>query len=108
MHLRTILVPVLGLAVMVLSGCSSGPSESDIENALKSSVNNEPDHYSADEKANIATLKVKKVDCKSDDVRGFICKIEQKTEKSMADGKNVRIQTVRMIKGSAGWTVEPL
>ena len=106
MNLSKILVPLIGLAVMLLSGCSSEPSESDIENALKAQAADP--RFSTDAKAILATIKVKKLGCKPDDVTGYICTIEEKTEKAGFDGKKVRIERARMIKGSEGWTIQPL
>ncbi len=105
MHLRTILVPVLSLTVMVLSGCTNGPSESDIEKAVKAQANDP--NISPMDKDLLATIKVKKLGCK-EDVSGYICDIETDNEKVGHDGKKAHIFSARMIKGSAGWTIQPL
>ena len=108
MKLPKILVPVICLGAMVLSSCSSssGPSESEIEKSFKSALKSSSPVFTEEDNRILASIKVKKLGCKTDNASDYNCDIEVKSEKPGPGGKNAETISVPMVKGSAGWIIK--
>jgi len=110
---------VAAVLILILTGCSSEPSASDIESAVKKSVDDS--NKAAVEMATafagakavesmkdaIPQAKVnsaKKVGCKEDGKDAYKCDIELDGEQPMM-GRVQKIVPMRFVKGSNGWVV---
>lgn len=100
------------LAVLPLAGCSSGPSESEMNEAVRKKVDRNNKQLEAAVggalgSANQDMLKfmktvapeVKKISCKEDGRNAYLCDI------ALGDGGHKTVVPARFVKASDGWEV---
>jgi hypothetical protein len=84
----------------MLAGCSGEPSEKDIQSAIAKEQQAMPDLM----KGMVPEITaVKKVGCKSDSEKAYICDLEMEAKQFGATKKGVA--PVRLVKTSDGWAV---
>lgn len=97
MKLRTFVYASSCILAINLSGCSGGPSESDIDKAIRT----------LNSKAFIAAEihSVKKLGCQAaDGAGGYTCNVEIEA-KNPFTGVQKGVRNIRFVKGSDGWEV---
>ncbi len=96
MKLHTFVYAGIGFAVISLAACSGGPSESDIDKAVRTLLSN----VIIDAES---IQSVKKLGCQAPDgAGGYMCNVElEMKHPSMGVQKGVR--SIRFVKGSDGW-----
>ena len=107
------------LLALLLAGCSSEPSSSDIESAVKKSVDdaNKAAVEMATAFAGAKTMEkmkdsipqakvnsAKKIGCKEDGKNAYRCDVEYDVEQPMM-GRIQKVMPMRFVKGSSGWAV---
>ena len=102
-------------AALLLSACSSEPSNGDIEQAVKASVTKSQEAMSklassSPQAAEMAKKMmptvhgVNKIGCKADGDKAYNCDVELDMETGIT-GRKKQTVPVRMVKGSEGWTL---
>ena len=105
----------VAVAALVLAGCSSEPSNADIEKAVQASVQQSQEAMGklADGNPQAAGMakafqakvhSVNKIGCKSDGDKAYKCDVELDMETGLT-GRKKQTVPVRMVKGSEGWTM---
>lgn len=95
---------------LLLSGCSVGPSEQDIQKALQNeveSVNELAVIMMGDqdaERLDIEVVAVNKWGCRADQDQSFICDVEIELNSAKA-GPHTQKSSVRMARDDNGWMV---
>ena len=112
---KTVQWAAVAVAAVVLAGCSSEPSNADIEKAVQASVQQSQEamgklaggNPQAAEMAKAFQAKVhsvNKIGCKSDGDKAYKCDVELDMETGLT-GRKKQTVPVRMVKGSEGWTM---
>ncbi|QIL71626.1 hypothetical protein G7048_15450 [Diaphorobacter sp. HDW4B] len=99
------LVLVVMASVLTLTACSGEPSEGDISTLLKKDLeatNEQMKLLSKDLKMQTTLHSVKKVGCKSDGEKAYLCDVEIDVEAPMV-GRRKAVAPIRLVKGSDGW-----
>lgn len=98
--------PVI-LLTSLLTACSSGPSDKEMEIALQKNVDQTVGALLGDSKesrdARPKFTSVRRLDCKGDGEKAYKCDVE--LEVSSMLGKQKSTQSIRFVKGSDGWAV---
>ena len=114
--MKTIIqMTAVGAIALLLAGCSSEPSNSDIEKAVQASVQQSQEAMgklagSNPQAADMAKAfqakvhSVNKIGCKSDGDKAYKCDVELDMETGLT-GRKKQTVPVRMVKGSEGWTM---
>ena len=93
-------LPIAAMCGMLLAGCSGEPSEKDIQSAIAKEQQAMPEMM----KGMVPEITgVKKVGCKSDSEKAYICDLEMEAKQFGATKKGVA--PVRLVKTSDGWAV---
>ena len=94
---KTIFCVMLGLVLPILAGCSSEPSASDVEKAVKADIDLKILHGDPA----INAIKVKKLGCvQAQGKPGYMCDLEVTQY-----GARIQPYNTRLTKGSNGWIV---
>ena len=100
-----ILFPAVTTAVLVLSGCSSGPSDADIKAVVEKAMASNPIMK------DMVTVETKKVGCaKEDKSSAYVCDVQVKSTTKVfgQEIKNEAVQKMRLIKTDDGWMAASL
>lgn len=94
---RTVIPALLAAAFAALAGCSSGPSQSEVEAAVQKAFGSAFMGVKLIEYSSI-----KKIGCTAKE-GGYVCDVEL-TMKAMGQ-QQTQVQRLRLVKGSDGWLV---
>lgn len=98
--LRLISVSATILLGVALAGCSSEPSEQDIQAAIAKEQKSTPEIL---EGLAPEITSVKKIGCKSDSDKAYLCDVELEVKQFGSVTKG--ISPVRFVKASDGWAI---
>ena len=105
----------VAVAALVLAGCSSEPSNADIEKAVQASVQqsqeamgklagNNPQAADMAKAFQAKVHSVNKIGCKSDGDKAYKCDVELDMETGLT-GRTKQTVPLRLVTGSEGWTM---
>ena len=97
--MKKILLLVAGIS---LAGCGKGPSESDMNKAVKKTVedrNSQMAHIGLGGSFQSEVPEVKKIGCKDDGDNAFRCDIK------LSDKSGKKVMPARFVKASDGWVI---
>ena len=92
-------------SMLVLTACSGEPSEGDISALLKKDLdtaNEQMKRLSKDAQMQTTLHSVKKVGCKADGEKAYLCDVEIDVEAPLV-GRKKAVAPIRLVKGSDGW-----
>ena len=96
---------IIGVASLMLVACGGEPSEGDIRKVIDKSID---DGNQVAQKMGVKmeskVHSVKKIGCKSDGDKAYICDVEVDVEMPMV-GRNQGVAPMRFVKTSDGWAV---
>jgi hypothetical protein len=96
---------IIGAASLMLVACGGEPSEGDIRKVIDKSID---DGNQVAQKMGVKmeskVHSVKKIGCKSDGDKAYICDVEVDVEMPMV-GRNKGVAPMRFVKTSDGWAV---
>lgn len=111
LQLNELVLSAIALSTFALSGCSGGPSNSDIEKAIKANVEQATQQAknmggsAVSESMLPKVYGVKNLGCaKEKDATGYICDVEVDASAPFV-GRSKQVGKMRFIKGSDGWVI---
>lgn len=108
---KVIILSITFLLSFALTGCSGEPSISDIEKAIKATVDQATQQAKSVGGSMISddmlpkVYEVKKLGCAAaQDASGYNCDVEVDSSAPFI-GRNKRVSKIRFVKGSDGWVI---
>ena len=98
--------PLFVFSALLLVGCSGEPSGDDLRAAMEKgieSANAAVSKVSANPKMQSKLHSLKKIGCKADGDKAYICDVQVDVEAPFV-GRTKQTAPMRVVKGPAGWT----